>query len=164
MGVSLLLGLTPKKPPTNWEKLTKHLLKNLIFSDPDFVKNGTFSQNGRQNRTSRSQLCPFSSIKKFTASTETLKVKNQPQKLEILKKSRRPKKNQKKPSAKTSKTDFPWLQINFWTLPIEPQRRPDQHKTSPESGFDHPDPRYITQLFPTKPEAFNFLLPLVNLR
>ena len=41
---------------------------------------------------------------------------------------------------------------------------PNIPKTSPESSFDHPDPRYITQLFPTKSECFKVLLLVVRRR
>ena len=83
------------------KKLPKILLKNLIFLDPDFVKNGTFSLNGRQNRTSRSQLYPFSSIKTRFARTATRFVKNPFQKSDILQNSRRPKRQ--KPTSHGSK-------------------------------------------------------------
>ena len=139
--------------------------------DPDFVKNGTFSQNGRQNRTSRSQLCPFSSIKKFTASTQTHFVKNPSQKPEILTISRRPKKIIVKTVGQNVKNRPPMAPNQFLDPPYRtaasPRLRftpPNIPKTSPESSFDHPDPGYITQLFHKKRDFFKILLPLVILR
>ena len=125
--------------------------KNLIFLDPDFVENGTFSLNGRHNRTSRSQLCPFSSIKPRFALTATRFVKNPSQKPEILTISRRPKKIIVKTVGQNFKNRPPVAPNQFLDPPYRtaasPRLRftpPNIPKASPKSSFDH---RYIIQLF-----------------
>ena len=143
-----------KKSPKNKKKRRRKFAEK---TDTDFVKNGTFSQNGRQNRTSRSQLCPFSSIKTRFALTATRFVKNPSQKPEILTISRRPKKIIVKTVGQNFKNRPPVAPNQFldpsYRTAASPRLRftpPNIPKTSPESSFDHPDPHYITQPFQKK--------------
>lgn len=112
VGVSLLLRQSKKNT-----KNTKKPTKNPIPLDPISLKIALLAKTNVITRL----IGPNSRF----ARTTTLFVKNHSKSFIKYKKSCRPKKSKKRPSAETSETDLLCIQNNFWTLRIQPQRPSD---------------------------------------